>query len=142
MEVDHWSRDVDHSVKHKYHIWTMMTNLFLNRPRDRVWSKITPLNVSLFTWRVINNKITTKDNMKKWWIISDLRRSTVDAGKMRTFNIYSWSELYSFRILRCVLYRLDIFYVHWTTLVIMPFNSMDHVLLVRRLANVFNLFDW
>jgi hypothetical protein len=51
------------SVSGAYDLLTHIVSVAVAGHNDVLWDKIAPLIVSLFAWRLLNNKLPTKDNL-------------------------------------------------------------------------------
>jgi len=60
-----WLLDPDHgySVRRAYHYFTNTADTVDRSEVDDVWLKQIPSKVSLLVWRLLRNKLPTKDNM-------------------------------------------------------------------------------
>jgi hypothetical protein len=55
--------NTSYSVSGAYHLLTHIVPLAVAAHNGVIWNKIAPLKVSLFAWRLLNNRLPTKDNL-------------------------------------------------------------------------------
>ncbi|MCH81942.1 cytochrome P450 [Trifolium medium] len=67
QELDKWRWLLDpdgaYSVSSTYYWLTHQVPVDPSSHKDVVWNKLVPLKVSLFMWRLLNNRLPTKDNL-------------------------------------------------------------------------------
>ncbi|GAU43919.1 hypothetical protein TSUD_28600 [Trifolium subterraneum] len=62
-----WRPDpsIGYSVRSAYHLLTHLVPVAMATHNDVIWNKVVPLNVSLFAWRLLNNRLPLKDNLTR-----------------------------------------------------------------------------
>ncbi|GAU34577.1 hypothetical protein TSUD_29230 [Trifolium subterraneum] len=62
-----WRPDpsIGYSVGNAYHLLTHLVPVALATHNDVIWNKVVPLKVSLFAWRLLNNRLPSKDNLTR-----------------------------------------------------------------------------
>lgn len=120
--ADNWKWTLDfnvgYSVKDGYHIPIYKDQIGPESTKSLIWNKITLLKVSMFAWKLINYKISTK---AKW------------SDKNNTFKlkeVYTWMQkiwelstyipllwVFFFHIWSCVLQWLRILCVHMNDII-------------------------
>ncbi|PNY13834.1 cysteine-rich receptor-like protein kinase [Trifolium pratense] len=48
-----------------YHLLTHLVPIMMTAHKDVIWNKVAPLKVSLFAWRLLNNRLPSKDNLTR-----------------------------------------------------------------------------
>jgi len=74
------------SVKDTYHYLTSVDAPPDQGLFDYVWHKQVPLKVSLFSWRLLRNRLPTKDNLVRWHIIAEDNTCVGECGSLETAN--------------------------------------------------------
>jgi hypothetical protein len=80
-----------YTVKGTYHHLTMSNIPIQNGLFDAAWLKFVPLKVSVFVWRLLHNRLPTKDNLLRRRVL--LHDDTICTGGMaarRPCLIYSF----------------------------------------------------
>ncbi|GAU10307.1 hypothetical protein TSUD_421680, partial [Trifolium subterraneum] len=62
-----WRPDpsIGYSVRSAYHLLTHLVPVTMATHNDFIWNKVGPLKVSLFAWRLLNNRLPSKDNLTR-----------------------------------------------------------------------------
>ncbi|GAU47696.1 hypothetical protein TSUD_190240 [Trifolium subterraneum] len=62
-----WRPDpsIGYSVRSAYHLLTHLVPVPMATHNDVIWNKVVPLKVSLFAWRLLNNRLPSKDNLTR-----------------------------------------------------------------------------
>lgn len=76
--VDYWewtpNRDAGYLVKYGCQMLTHKNQLDPISNKELIWNKTTPLKVSLFTWKLLNNRILSKYNLERWGMLLQVSR--------------------------------------------------------------------
>jgi hypothetical protein len=66
-----WRYDPDdgYSVRGAYEILTAQDAQVVVATSDLIWHKQIPLKVSVMAWRLLRNRLPTKDNLVRWHVI-------------------------------------------------------------------------
>lgn len=70
MEVAELATLNEYSVKEVYTSFTLDGQSTSNHSWFKVWNKVIPLKVSCMMWRLLSNRIPTKDNLAKMEVLS------------------------------------------------------------------------
>jgi hypothetical protein len=99
-----------YSVSGAYHLLTHIVLLTVAAYNDVIWNKIALLKVSLYAWRLLNNRLPTKDNLiHRGMTRLDLILCTDGCGVAETsnhlflgcnFSYFLWNEI--IHLVRCV----------------------------------------
>ncbi|GAU39392.1 hypothetical protein TSUD_295470 [Trifolium subterraneum] len=62
-----WCPDpsIGYSVRSAYHLLTHLIPVTLAAHNDVIWNKVVPLKLSLFAWRLLNNRLPSKENLNR-----------------------------------------------------------------------------
>jgi hypothetical protein len=53
----------NYSVRGAYHLLTHLVPVIITVHKDIIWNKVVLLKVSLFSWRLLNDRLHSKDNL-------------------------------------------------------------------------------